>query len=190
MDPRGESASSAPIAQQAATQGSRVDDRQPTPLGHLGLTVPDIDAAIEWYADVLGWGLIMGPLEVSTDDLRVTEQLRSVFDAPTVAFRQAHMLTGSAIAVELFQFATPFASEGRGKFEFWKPGISHICVVERSIQRLADRIQASGGRQRTRVVPIFPGEPYCFCYCEDPFGNVIEIATHPHNESFGGRASY
>lgn len=55
MDPRGESASSAPIAQQAATQGSRVDDRQPTPLGHLGLTVPDIDAAIEWYADVLGW---------------------------------------------------------------------------------------------------------------------------------------
>jgi hypothetical protein len=40
------------------------------------------------------------------------------------------------------------------------------------------------------VREIFPGEPYRFCYCEDPFGNVIELSTHPHAEAFGGREAY
>ncbi len=133
----------------------------------------------------------MGPVELSTADGRLTEQLRDVFRAEQVAFRQAHLLAANGVAVELFEFQQPTASEGRARFEYWRTGFSHICVVEAQVDVLADRIVARGGARRTATRPIFPGEPYLFCYCEDPFGNVIEVASHPHSESFGGgRAGY
>jgi len=33
----------------------------PRALNHIGLTVPDIHAAIDWYGRVLGFRRIMGP---------------------------------------------------------------------------------------------------------------------------------
>ena len=44
--------------------------RAPVPFSHIGLTVPDLDAATRWYVDVLGWELLMGPIDVSTDNPR------------------------------------------------------------------------------------------------------------------------
>lgn len=164
--------------------------RRPATVGHIGLTVPDIERAVRWYQDVLGWSLLMGPLDLSTRDPRVARQLREVFAAEEVAFRQAHMLAADGLAIELFQFEQPQKTVGKGDFAFWRTGLFHICLVEPEIDRLAQRIVAAGGAQRTPVGPIFPDEPYRFCYCEDPFGNIIEIATHPHAEAFGGRDAY
>lgn len=159
------------------------------PLGHVGLTVPDVDRAVRWYEDVFGWRLLAGPLEASTDDPRVCEQLKDVFKARHVAFRQAHMLAGD-IAVELFEFARPRVTRGRGRFDYWNVGIFHLCVVVAAIDELAAQITAAGGRQCSSVSAIFPGEPFRFCYCEDPFGNTIELATHSHADAFAGRTAY
>lgn len=158
-------------------------------IGHVGLTVPDLDAAVAWYRDTFRWELLMGPVEVSVDDERVAEQLRDVFKTERVAFRQAHLLAADGVALELFEFREP-ATRGRGEFDYWNPGWFHICVVAPEIDELADRIATTGGAKKTAVRPIFPGEPFRFCYCEDPFGNTIELATHPHAESFGGRSGY
>jgi len=35
---------------------------------HVGVTVPDVRAAIEWYQRVCGYYLLAGPLEVLEDD--------------------------------------------------------------------------------------------------------------------------
>lgn len=132
----------------------------------------------------------MGPVDVTVADERVAEQIRDVFESEDVAFRQAHMSAGGGVAVELFQFHRPRATDGRGEYDYWRVGFFHICVVDPDIQGRAERMVAHGGAQRTPVRPIFPGEPYLFCYCEDPYGNVIELATHPHEQSFGGRQAY
>jgi catechol 2,3-dioxygenase-like lactoylglutathione lyase family enzyme len=170
--------------------GDGVSERSPIPLGHIGITVPDVDAAVAWYRQVFGWRLLMGPVEVSTDDPNVADQIRDVFGDHEVAFRQAHLEMPGGAAIELFGFHSPRRTEGRGAFEFWRVGTFHICVVEPEIESLAARIEAQGGRRRTAIHQIFPGEPYRFCYCEDPYGNIIEIATHPHAEAFGGRSAY
>jgi len=159
-------------------------------FGHVGITVPDLDRAIGWYRDALGCALIMGPVDVTVDDPRVAEQIREVFAATDVAFRQAHMILADGSAVELFEFRRPCESEGRARFDYWEPGISHLCVVSPDIEALAERVEQQGGRRRTAIREIFPDEPYRFCYCEDPFGNIVELATHPHGEAFGGRAAY
>jgi catechol 2,3-dioxygenase-like lactoylglutathione lyase family enzyme len=159
------------------------------PIGHVGLTVPDLHGAIEWYRDIFGWELLMGPVELSGEDPRVGAQVREVFGRERIAFRQAHLAVPEGGAVELFEFLDP-PSHPRAQFEPWCVGVFHICVVDPEIEALAARIEGLGGRRRCEVQEIFPGEPYRFCYCEDPFGNVIEIATHPHAEAFGGRQAY
>jgi catechol 2,3-dioxygenase-like lactoylglutathione lyase family enzyme len=37
----------------------------PHALNHIGLTVPDIFSAIDWYGDVLGFTRVMGPMDHS-----------------------------------------------------------------------------------------------------------------------------
>lgn len=162
----------------------------PASVGHVGVTVPDVDAAVEWYSRALGWTLLMGPVDVTVADPRVAHQIRDVFEADDVAFRQAHMSTGGGVAVELFQFERPRPTNDRGDYDYWRVGYFHICLVDPDIEARAARIVEFGGVHRTPVRPIFPDEPYLFCYCEDPYGNVIELATHPHEDSFGGRRGY
>src|SRR4051794_25835843 len=158
-------------------------------IGHIGITVPDVDAAVEWYRETFGWEPIAGPFEVGTEDPGVAPQLREVFETEEVAFRQAHLAAGPGLALELFEFRTPPTVAATG-FSFDRVGPFHLCVVAPEIERLAAAIEAGGGRRRTEIRAIFPGEPYRFCYCEDPFGLAIEVATHPHAESFGGRGGY
>ncbi len=35
---------------------------------------------------------------------------------------------------------------------------------------------------------LFPGEPYRCCYCEDPFGNVVELYSHGHERVWANRS--
>jgi hypothetical protein len=78
----------------------------------------------------------------------------------------------------LFEFAEPPA----------RTGIFHFCLVAPEIDRVAARIASTGGRLLTsRVWEIFAGEPYRTCYCEDPFGTVIELYSHSHERTYANR---
>ena len=37
-------------------------------LDHVGISVPDIDAAVAWYRDILGCYVLMEPIEGYADD--------------------------------------------------------------------------------------------------------------------------
>ncbi len=41
----------------------------PRAMNHAGLTVTDIDAAVEWYCDVLGCTVVMAPMEAHEDGI-------------------------------------------------------------------------------------------------------------------------
>ncbi len=127
---------------------------------------------------------------VSTRDPRVAPQLRDVFSAETVEFVQAHMRTGDDTALELFEFHTPGATRGDADFDYVQPGYSHICLVAPDLDAAVARVSEHGGRILTGIHAIFPGEPYRFAYCRDPYGNVIELASHDHAEAFAHRNSY
>ena len=94
------------------------------------------------------------------------------------SFRQAHLLGANGVALELFEFEEPLAE---------RRGIFHVCVVAPDVAGTADRIAAGGGRRTSRIWPIFEGEPYVMCYCEDPFGNVVELYSHDHERVYGKR---
>jgi catechol 2,3-dioxygenase-like lactoylglutathione lyase family enzyme len=160
----------------------------PPAVTHVGVTVTDLDRAVRWYGDVLGLDPIGPPVEVRADRGHGGAVAADVFGARLGRFRQAHLASANGVALELFEFLEPPAERRRESFEYWKTGIFHVCFAVADIEQAAERISACGGRQRTsRVWRIFPGDPYRTCYCEDPFGNVIELYSHSHERTYSNR---
>jgi catechol 2,3-dioxygenase-like lactoylglutathione lyase family enzyme len=66
--------------------------------------VPDVQAAIIFYTEVLGWYVIMEPTTIVEDDSVIGVMCSDVFGLGWESFRIAHMSTGDRVGVELFEF--------------------------------------------------------------------------------------
>ena len=154
---------------------------QPRPMAHVGVTVPDIDAALEWYEDVLGFRRLFGPVTVDGDaDSPAAELCRDLFgEFETV--RIAHTASGNETGVEFFEFD----SVTRRETDPHETGLFHICVVDPDVEELAAEIDAAGGSHDSGVWPIFPDRAYRLTYCSDPWGNRVELYTHGYQEIYG-----
>ena len=147
-----------------------------TAITHVGISVPDLDAAVAWYADVLGLDPLGTPVTVGAGDGHADKVAADVLGHGV--FRQAHLASANGVALELFEF---HEEEPR-----WQ-GIFHLCVVPSRFERAAARIAVTGGRRTSRIWPIFTDAPYRTCYCEDPFGNTIELYSHSHERVYANR---
>lgn len=159
----------------------------PRSFSHIGLSVTDLDAAVKFYTEVMGWYLIMSPTEITEDDSAIGVMCSDVFGAGWQSFRIAHLSTGDRVGVEIFQFKN--ATRRENNFEYWKAGVFHFCVQDPDVEGLAERIVAAGGKQRMPVREYFPDEkPYRMVYMEDPFGNIIEIYSHSYELTYSAGA--
>jgi catechol 2,3-dioxygenase-like lactoylglutathione lyase family enzyme len=156
----------------------------PRALNHIGITVPDIFAAIDWYRELFGFTHLLGP-RVLQSASQATHETPSIFGPRFKKAYQAHLMTANGIGLELFQFVEPAVETPADNMEYWKRGYWHLCFTDPDIEGLAARIVATGGRQRCPVYAFIPGRPYKLVYCEDPFGNVIELFSHHYAEAFG-----
>jgi catechol 2,3-dioxygenase-like lactoylglutathione lyase family enzyme len=147
-----------------------------TAITHAGIAVPDLDAAVAWYSDVLGLEPLGPPVTIGAGEAHADRVAADVL-GPGV-FRQAHLTSTNGVAVELFEFC----EEQPGR-----RGIFHLCFVPPSFDRAAARIAAGGGRRTSRIWPIFPDAPYRACYFEDPFGNTVELYSHSHERTYANR---
>ena len=75
-------------------------------LNHIGLTVPDIFAAIDWYGALFGAVHIMGPrlLEATS---KATHETPGIMGPRFRKAYQAHLLLANGVGLELFQFIEP-----------------------------------------------------------------------------------
>jgi catechol 2,3-dioxygenase-like lactoylglutathione lyase family enzyme len=153
-------------------------------VAHVGLTVPDLDRAIDWYVEVLGFQLLAGPIALDRND----EVAADVFGERFGALRQAHLTGLGGAGVELFEFLEPRTEAQPPEFAYWRTGLSHFCVVVPDPDALIARITSTGGRLRTRRLwRLFADEPFAMAYCEDPFGNPIEIYSHSYERIYANR---
>nr|WP_251137523.1 lactoylglutathione lyase family protein [Exiguobacterium sp. s150] len=155
----------------------------PRTFSHIGLSVPSVAEAVKFYEDVMGWYTIMQPSDVVEDDSPIGVMCTDVFGPGWGSFRIAHMSTGDKIGIELFEF--PNNESPEDNFEFWKTGIFHYCVQDPDIEGLVEKIVAHGGKQRMPIREYYPGDkPYRMVYCEDPFGNLVEIYSHSYELTY------
>jgi lactoylglutathione lyase family protein len=152
----------------------------PRAFSHIGITVPDIKKAVEFYKEVMGWYVMMEPTVVQKDSSTAIGQMCiDVFGDNWNSFKIAHLSTSDTIGIELFEFER----NEKPKYEFnpYQTSIFHFSVKDPDIEGLVKKIIAAGGKQRMPIREYFPGEkPYKMVYCEDPFGNIVEIYSHSY----------
>lgn len=158
------------------------------PIGHIGLTVPSLDAAVAWYTRALGFEPLAPLVTLRRDAGDAGRLAAAVFGPGFVEASVAQLATGGPIALELFQFCPPDGPTPP-RFDYWRPGWFHLCVIDREIEALCARIEHCSGRRLTDVLTVLPRRPYRMCYCQDPFGNVVEIHTHDQGRNYANQAS-
>ena len=162
-------------------------------LNHIAIGVTDINHAMKWYSDVLGLVVLAGPVEISTDSTRTDPHLATtvmkIFGPRLRRFLICHLKSASGVGIELFQFLEPVSEKREDNFEYWKTGFFHIAVTDPQIDELAKKISSSGGKKRTDILEIVPGTGKKICFCEDPFGNVIEIYSQSYEQFWANEPS-
>ncbi|MFW8636931.1 lactoylglutathione lyase family protein [Cribrihabitans pelagius] len=159
----------------------------PKSFSHIGLSVPDLDAAVKFYSEVMGFYTIMQPAEVVEDDSDIGRMCTDVFGPGWSKLRIAHMSTSDRVGIELFEFEGNYAP--KDNLDFRRHGVFHFCVQDPDVEGLARKIVEAGGKQRMPVREYFPGEkPYRMVYVEDPFGNVFEIYSHGYELTYSAGA--
>lgn len=145
-------------------------------LNHAGLTVTDIDEAVTWYVDVFGLSRLFGPEEVSSG------RAETIFGEAFGRMKRAVVGGSNGTGLELFEFLEPKSVRRDDNFEYWKTGIFHVCFTCQDVGAQLAAVVAAGGRARTE--PLAAGDGRLIAYCEDPFGNVLELTNRSMSTTY------
>lgn len=155
-------------------------NQYPVNFSHVGITVPNLEKALDFYLNVMGWYHLSGPIIVKEEEhSRLTEIGKLLYGEGWKEFRFAHLSAADGIGCELFEFATN--TDQQSVNTPFRTGIFHFCVQDPNIEDLVQRIEAYGGQRMCNIIELDPGnKPYKMVYVKDPFGNMIEIYTHSY----------
>lgn len=154
-------------------------------VAHVGISVPDLDAAVDWYCKVFGLEKISENGEVDASAGGPIEDLcADIFGEGFKRMKLAHLASANGVAIELFEFVEPKYEAPKDTFAYWRGGIFHFAFVAPDAEHLAAVIAENGGRQRSKLDRLFEGRTVRACYCEDPWGNVVEVISHSHERVF------
>ncbi|MDE2404880.1 MAG: VOC family protein [Sphingomonadales bacterium] len=143
---------------------------------HIGVSVPDLERAREFYVDILG-----GVEEVAPLEWRDNPFIDAVVGLPGSAARQFMVRLGNT-HIEVFEYASPRSAPqdpARGVHNF---GYTHFAVQVDDLAACYRRVLAAGLPVHTppafeNIVTRADGSRtgYAATYCRDFFGNVFEI---------------
>lgn len=148
-------------------------------VNHIALHVPDIDAAVEWYTSLFGFRKLKETPRCTNRSDNPDAPVFRVYDGRLQSFKVAFLSTGNGVGFELFQFIDPPMSE-QSSFNYTRGGVFHVAITDSDPEGLCEKVIAAGGKKiGETVVPasIGKGEHECTLYCQDPWGNVIELCS-------------
>ena len=143
-------------------------------LGHVAMAVRDVDQAVAWYRDTLGFQRV----SLITIDADVSPQgivARRLFGPDLKILRIAQMKSANQVGLELFELARP-AADTRHSRNDPKAGFLHLGLIVPDVEIVLQKVVQNGGRL---IVSGAPNAKRRVVFCQDPDGNVIEIASGP-----------
>jgi len=157
----------------------------PSLLGvdHIGITVPDIDAAVAWFEDILGCSapLSFGPFGDPVGTFM--QDLLGVH--PRAVIEQITMVRcGNGANVELFEYTAPDQDRTfRKNSDF---GGKHIAFYVRHIDKAAAYLEARGVEKLLGPLPVTdgPAAGQTINYFRTPFGTYIELISYPKGMAY------
>jgi len=99
----------------------------PSPSNHIGVGVPDLNKAVRWYHEVLGFNIVAEPMEGSDDNSHIGMILKDIFGTSIKKLRLAHMSFTNQVGFEIFEFVDPKEEQRENNFEYWKQDFSILA---------------------------------------------------------------
>ena len=136
-------------------------------LHHAAVAVPDIEAALRFYGEVLGF-------EVCSEATLPPgfAPLSRAFGIDDASCRVRMLHKGNSF-LELFEFDTALEAEPDRPVN--RLGITHFAFSTDDAEADYQSLEAAGVEFNA---PLFGAAPSRFAYGRDPFGNVIELLEH------------
>lgn len=149
-------------------------------IDHIGLTVPDLEAATNFFIKALNGAVIYDTYLKSQPARRsafTQKRLGITNDMAEVAIRMIGFPNGAQI--ELFEFTGPDQKPPITPADF---GWQHVAFYVDDIDLAVKQIESAGGQRNADPIElsgIEAGAGNKFCYCLTPWGSSIELITYP-----------
>ncbi|MBB4858722.1 catechol 2,3-dioxygenase-like lactoylglutathione lyase family enzyme [Novosphingobium chloroacetimidivorans] len=148
-------------------------------INHVGVTVPDIEAATTFLIEGLGARVIyesFSPDQPPQGNPDLDRELNLAPGTQLVATRMIQVGTGPDI--ELFQLKADDQRPAARPSDF---GLQHLAFYADDMDEAIRRFETAGGTMLSRPKPfLFPmeqGEGNLFCYGQTPWRMMIELIT-------------
>ncbi|UJF17356.1 VOC family protein [Vibrio sp. SS-MA-C1-2] len=154
-------------------------------MNHIGIMVPDMVKAVEFYTKALGLSVVMDNTPVTEErETAIGRMCIAVFGEGFKGFNIAHLLTTDGIGFELFEMKD---HQDRHNVDFSRIGLFHFCLQTDDFEGAIARTEQYGGKVRMDIMRYHPeddNKPAKMVYLEDPFGNLFELYSHPYAETY------
>jgi lactoylglutathione lyase family protein len=159
-------------------------------FSHIGITVPDLEKAVEFYSKAFGLYVIMPPTEIQHDDSAIGQMCDDVFGEGWGSFRIAHLSHGRWHRDRTVRVPQHDRTRRSVPSNIGAAACSISACRTTDLEGRVKIIEELGGRQRMQQVrKYYPGEkPYRMVYMEDPFGNIFELYSHSYELTYSAGA--
>jgi catechol 2,3-dioxygenase-like lactoylglutathione lyase family enzyme len=149
-------------------------------MDHVGITVPDLDAASRFFADAFDAKPLYDNIKRTDPPLAGSKAEAMLGVLPgTVLVTMRMMQLGSGPGIELFEMRGPDQRPAARPSDF---GLQHVAVYVDDIDYAIQRFVAAGGTMLTgpnELLGLEKGKGNAWCYGRTPWGSVIELITYP-----------
>ena len=136
-------------------------------LHHAALAVPNLEEALAFYCDLIGFEVVM-EAEVPSG----IGAMSAALGTKDSGFKVRIIKKGNS-CLELFEFDV--AEAGYSKRPVNRNGLTHIALASNAIEQDHQNLSENGVKFNA---PLMGQAPSRFAYGRDPFGNVIELLEH------------
>jgi catechol 2,3-dioxygenase-like lactoylglutathione lyase family enzyme len=138
-------------------------------LAHTALCVADVDAAVEWYRDVLGLTVLSPPYRMEGD--QISADMGELVPPPVVvkaAIMGAPDAGDHVLEIIEYPNVTPRPT---GAPDVTRPGFTHVGLVCDDLDATRAALEAAGTRFLTTDIAEVAG--LRTTWCTDPWDNVL-----------------
>ena len=148
-------------------------------LTHIGICVSDMDRALRFYRDCLGFR--------HEHELRVAGEPSDTLLRLRGVDLHAVYLARDGVRVELLAFASPSPPPPRPR-AMNQHGLTHLSFRVADLDATLAALRAAGERVLDETVIRFPAYQSAACFIVDPDGQLIELVQAPGDPAAPPRA--
>ncbi|MGA2474389.1 MAG: VOC family protein [Acidimicrobiales bacterium] len=141
-----------------------------TGFAHTAICVPDVEAAVRWYSDVLGLRVLSPPYRM--EGPQIQHDMGELVPSPVVVTAAIVGFGKDDRVIELIEYpAADVEPAGPGRPSVTRVGITHIGILCDDLRATREDLETRGVELLTAGIADVAGLKTT--WCRDPWGTVI-----------------